>query len=77
MGFGRTVRAMVLSPFVGQRLVSLLSKPNLADLETLRDLVESKRITAVVDQTYPLSEAPSVVEQLGTGSSSGKRVIVL
>jgi NADPH:quinone reductase-like Zn-dependent oxidoreductase len=77
MGFGRTVRAMMLSPFVGQRLLSLLSKPNLPDLKTLCDLVESKRITAVVGQTYPLSEAPSVVEQLGAGSSSGKRVIVL
>jgi NADPH:quinone reductase-like Zn-dependent oxidoreductase len=76
MGFGRTVRAMMLSPFVGQRLRSLLSKPNLSDLETLRDLLESKRITAVVDQTYPLDEAPTVVEQLGTGSSSGKRVLV-
>jgi hypothetical protein len=29
----------------------------------------------VVDQTYPLREAPSVVEQLGAGSSRGKRVI--
>jgi NADPH:quinone reductase-like Zn-dependent oxidoreductase len=74
-GLGRTVRAMILSPLVGQRLLPLFSKPNLPDLDTLRDLLESKRVTPVVDQTYPLAEAPSVVEQLGTGSSSGKRVI--
>jgi NADPH:quinone reductase-like Zn-dependent oxidoreductase len=77
MGFGRTVRAMLLSPLVGQRLVALLSKPNLSDLETLRDLVESKRIASVVGRIYPLSETPSVVEQLGAGSSSGKRVIAV
>jgi hypothetical protein len=75
MGFGRTVRAMMLSPFVGQRLLPLFSKPNQADLEALRDLLEAGRIRAVVFQAYPLSETPSVVEQLGTGSSSGKRVI--
>lgn len=75
MGFGRTVRAIILSPFVGQRLLPLISRPNLSDLDTLRDLLESKRIIPVVDQTYPLAEAPSVVEQLGAGSSSGKRVI--
>jgi NADPH:quinone reductase-like Zn-dependent oxidoreductase len=75
MGFGRTVRATMLSPFVGQRLVALLSKPNLPDLDTLRDLLESGAIAPMVDHVYPLSETPSVVEQLGSGRSSGKRII--
>jgi NADPH:quinone reductase-like Zn-dependent oxidoreductase len=75
MGFGRTVRAMMLSPFVRQRLLSLLSKPNLADLETLGELLATRRIRTVVDQTYRLSEAPSAVEQIGAGRSGGKRVI--
>jgi len=77
MGFGRTVRAAVLSPFVKPDLVPLMSKPNRADLETLRDLAESGRIRAVVDQAYPLDQTPSVVEQLGAGRSSGKRVVTV
>jgi NADPH:quinone reductase-like Zn-dependent oxidoreductase len=54
-----------------------MSKPNRADLETLRDLAESGRIRAVVDQAYPLDQTPSVVEQLGAGRSSGKRVVTV
>jgi NADPH:quinone reductase-like Zn-dependent oxidoreductase len=77
MGFGRTVAAMARSPFVGQRLVPLFSKPNLADLETLRDMLEAGSVTAVVGETNPLSDTPAVVEQLGGGSSRGKRVIDL
>ena len=75
MGFGRTIRAMVLSPFVGQHLLSLLSRPNQSDLAELRGLLESGRIKPVVEQTYPLSETPQVVDQLGEGSSRGTRVI--
>ncbi|MGD9797077.1 MAG: NAD(P)-dependent alcohol dehydrogenase [Acidimicrobiia bacterium] len=75
MGFGRTVRAVMMSPLTGQRLIALFSKPNLPDLDTLRDLLESGAISPVVSQVSPLNDAPAVVEQLGTGRSSGKRVI--
>jgi hypothetical protein len=77
MGFGRTVRATLLSPFVGQRLRPLISKPNQADLETLRELVDSGRVKPVIDRAYSLEEVPEVVDQLGSGNSRGIRAITI
>lgn len=77
MGFGRTIRASLLSPFVGQRLSALISKPNQADLETLTSFVETGRLTPEVDATYPLAEAAVAVELVGEGRSRGKTVVTI
>jgi len=77
MGFGRTIRAMLLSPFVGQRLRSLISKPNHDDLVELGDLVGSGRVTPVVGATYPLEEAAAAIDRVGTGRSSGKTIVTI
>ena len=77
MGFGRTVRAMLLSPVVGQRLRPLISKPNTADLETLVELVDRGDLRPVVDATYPLAEAAAAIELVGDGRSRGKTVVAI
>jgi NADPH:quinone reductase-like Zn-dependent oxidoreductase len=77
MGFGRTIRAVVMSPFVGQRIRSLLAKANQEDLVVLKDMIESGRITPVVDRVYPLSEVPEAISSVGEGRSRGKRVITI
>jgi len=77
MGFGRTVRAALLSPFVRQRLRALISTPNLADLETLVDLAGRGVLTPCVDATYPLSEAAAAIELVGAGRSRGKTVVTV
>jgi NADPH:quinone reductase-like Zn-dependent oxidoreductase len=77
MGFGRTVRASMLSPFVSQRLRALISKPNLADLETLIDDVDRGALTPRVDATYPLSDAPAAIDLVGRGRSRGKTVVTV
>jgi NADPH:quinone reductase-like Zn-dependent oxidoreductase len=56
MGTGRTLRAVVVSMFVGQRLRSFFSKPRGADLVVLKELVEAGKLTPVIDRTFPLSE---------------------
>ena len=40
-GLDRTLRAVLMSPFVGQKLVALISKENKSDLIALKDLFES------------------------------------
>jgi NADPH:quinone reductase-like Zn-dependent oxidoreductase len=77
MGFGRTIRAALLSPFVGQRLRALISKPNVADLETLTSLVETGALTPRVDATYPLAEAAAAIDLVGEGHSRGKTVVTV
>ncbi|MCB9394721.1 MAG: NAD(P)-dependent alcohol dehydrogenase [Acidimicrobiaceae bacterium] len=77
MGFGRTIRATLLSPFVRQRLRALISKPNLADLETLIELAARGVLTPRVDAMYPLPEAAAAIELVGAGRSRGKTVVTV
>ena len=75
MGFGRTIRASLLSPFVGQRLRQFMSKTTRADLLILKELIETEKITPVIDRTFELSEAAAAVGFVGERHTSGKTVI--
>jgi NADPH:quinone reductase-like Zn-dependent oxidoreductase len=77
MGVGRTVRAVVLSLFVPQRLRALFSTPNKEDLLVLKELLESGQITPVIDRTYPLSETPEAIRNIGERHTQGKTVITV
>ena len=77
MGFGRTLRAALLSPFVKQRLRGLISKPNAADLETLVGYVASGALQPQVDATFPLEEAAAAIDLVGAGRSRGKTVVTV
>ena len=77
MGIGRTVRALVLSPFVSQRLPFFVSMRNNEDLVVLKELIESGKLTPVIDRTYPLSETPEAVGYVDEGHARGKVVITM
>ena len=74
-GFDRTLRAMLLSPFVGQTLAPLASSENAADLIVLTGLIESGQVTPVVDRTYPLEEAAAAIRHMLDGKARGKIVV--
>jgi NADPH:quinone reductase-like Zn-dependent oxidoreductase len=77
MGTGRTLRAVMTSPFVGQRLRSFLSKPKRTDLVVLRELIEAGKVTPVIDRTFPLNAAPEAISYVGERSIQGKTVITV
>ncbi|WP_344440020.1 NAD(P)-dependent alcohol dehydrogenase [Kitasatospora nipponensis] len=74
-GTDRQVRALLLSPFVGQRLRPLLSDQRHDDLRFLAGLIESGAVTPVVDRTFPLAEVADAVGYLRAGRARGKVVI--
>jgi NADPH:quinone reductase-like Zn-dependent oxidoreductase len=74
-GTDRLLRAMVLSPFVGQQLRSFIASENAADLEVLSGLIESGAVTPAIDRTFPLRETPAAVQRLLGGDVRGKVVI--
>jgi NADPH:quinone reductase-like Zn-dependent oxidoreductase len=76
-GFGRTLRAPLLSLFVRQRLAMLASKERGVDLEALTPLLEVGSVTASVDSTYPLDRVPDAMRHLESGSVRGKIAIVV
>jgi len=76
-GADRQIRAMLLSPFVGQRLTGLMSTEPAADLHTLTDLIDSGALTPVLDRTFPLADAADAIEYLKTGRPAGKIAITI
>src|SRR5215217_4571971 len=76
-GTDRQLRAMMLSPFVGQKLGTFVNKENHEDLLVLKELTESGKITPVIDRTYPLSEVPEAMRHLEAGHARGKVVITV
>ena len=77
MGTGRTIRAVLVSPFVGQRLRSFFSKPRGEDLVVLQELLEAGKLTPVIDRTFPLSETAEAIRYVGERSTQGKTVITV
>ena len=77
MGTGRTLRAVVVSPFIRQRLRSFFSKPRGADLVVLKELIEAGKVTPVIDRTFPLNAAPEAISYVGERSTQGKTVITV
>ena len=77
IGMDRQLRALALSPFVGQRLTILGPKEHYTVLERLTELIEDGQVVPVVEQTYPLSEMPDAMRDLRAGRARGKLVITV
>jgi NADPH:quinone reductase-like Zn-dependent oxidoreductase len=73
----RIIKALVLSPFVSQKMASFTVKPNKEDLRFLKQLIESGKLAPVIDRTYPLSETPEAIRYLESGHARGKVVITV
>jgi len=76
-GTDRQIRALMLSPFLGQKLGTFISKENHEDMLVLKELIEAGKITPVIDRTYPLTEAPQAIQYLEQGHARGKVVITV
>jgi NADPH:quinone reductase-like Zn-dependent oxidoreductase len=76
-GFERSLRALVLSPFVSQHLTMLVSDEHHADLLPLTELVESGQVVPALDRTFELAEAPAALERLASGAVRGKLAITV
>jgi len=71
----RVVRTFVLAPFVSQQMGMMLAELNRKDLMVLADLMQSGKVTPVIDRTYRLDEVPDALRYLEAGHARGKVVI--
>jgi NADPH:quinone reductase-like Zn-dependent oxidoreductase len=76
-GFGRSLRAPVLSRLVSQRLTMLASKERASDQERLTQLIEAGTVTPHIDRTYPLERVPDAMRHLESGDVFGKVAITV
>jgi len=73
----RVLSVMVQSRFVSQELRFFISQLNRDDLEALRLLMESGKVTPVIDRTYPFVEIAAAMAYLEEGHARGKVVITM
>jgi len=77
LGMGRTFRGLMWSPFLSQSIRFYVSFPNNDDLVVLQELLESGKVTPVIDRIYPLSETPEALTYVDEGHTQGKTVITV
>src|SRR4051794_4512930 len=74
-GMGRQLHAILLSPFVSQRLTMVTNKEHYSGLERLAALATDGAITSFMEQPYSLADAADAVRHLATGKARGKVVV--
>jgi NADPH:quinone reductase-like Zn-dependent oxidoreductase len=74
---GTMARAAVLNRFVRHRIVPLSAKQKRQDLLTLAGLIETGKLTPVLDRTYPLAEAAEALRHVEHGHARGKVVLTV
>jgi NADPH:quinone reductase-like Zn-dependent oxidoreductase len=76
-GSDRQLRALLLSPFLSQKMGTFICKENHEDMLVLKELIEAGKVRPVIDRTYPLSEAAKAVRYLEDGHARGKVIITV
>ena len=74
-GLTHALKAMFLSKFVSQKMGMMLAELNHDDLAYLAGLMQSGKVTPVIDRTYKLSDLADAIRYLEQGHARGKVVI--
>ena len=73
----RPLKALLLSPFMSQKMGMMMAELNKKDLNVLGDLMQSGKVKPVIDRTYPLSQIADAIRYLEQGHARGKVVITI
>ena len=71
------LNAYVRSRFVREKFVAYIAEFNKADMTILADLMQSGKMTPVIDKTYKLSDVAAALQYLEQGHARGKVVITV
>jgi NADPH:quinone reductase-like Zn-dependent oxidoreductase len=71
------LNAYLRSRFVSQKFIAYIAAFNKADMNVLGDLMQSGKVTPVIDRTYKFSETSDALRYLEQGHARGKVVINL
>jgi NADPH:quinone reductase-like Zn-dependent oxidoreductase len=73
------IEASVVAPFMSeeQQITAFFASMTQEDMNLLRDLMQSGKVTPVVDRTYPFTELPQALAYLETGRARGKVVVTV
>lgn len=71
------LKMLVVKPFISQEVGSMLAQMTHQDLAFLADLIQTGKVTPVIDKTYPFSQLPEAMRYLETGRARGKVVVTV
>ncbi|MFL5945685.1 MAG: NAD(P)-dependent alcohol dehydrogenase [Gaiellaceae bacterium] len=74
---GHIARTKLMSSRSRRKVVFFVAKFNRADMDVLRDLVESGDVKPVVEKRYPLDDVAEAVRYIGAGHVRGKLVVAV
>lgn len=74
-GAGRLMAGKVTFRSGGQQMRNFLVSMKAENLLALAELIESGKVTPVIDRTYPLGEAAEAIRYVGSGRARGKVAI--
>ena len=66
------LRALVMNRVITQTSVFFMAKINFEDLRTTGAMVETERVTPVIDWTYPLEDVPTAISRVESVHSMAK-----
>lgn len=76
-GMGRILAAPLMSMFVDQRLLPLVSSESATVLDQLRQAVDAGELRPRIARTWPLEEAPAAVRELTAHRLNGRLVVTV
>jgi NADPH:quinone reductase-like Zn-dependent oxidoreductase len=71
------LKLLVASRFISQTVVFFVAKVRAEDLIALKELVEAKKVTPVIDRRYSFGETAEAIRYLKEGHTRGKVVITM
>ncbi len=74
---GRPLKALLMSPFISQKMGMFMADVTKQDLTFLGDLMQAGKVTPVIDKTYPLSQIAEAIRYLEAGHARGKVIITV
>ena len=69
------IKAAILQPFVEQKMGMFIAKLTKDDMQLLGELMETGKVTPVIDRRYALEEAAKAMAYLEAGRARGKVVV--
>ncbi len=76
-GMSYIVKAFLLSLLMRQHGSMFLASPSNKDLVLLKELIESGKVTPVIDRTYRLNDTPEAFRYMEGGHARGKVIITV
>lgn len=75
--FGSMLLGSVMTLGSNKKIKNLAAMPSKSDLHFMKELLEARKVVAVIDKRYALSDVPEAFRYFGKGHTKGKVIITV